>query len=415
MKKRTVLTIAFAVLAAAAIAVGFFMLSRKGDSQKQSTTKKQAYDLIDEAYRTKAQALGVKLYDSGTPGLFYSLSPLKYYAIQGEEIKELKAKKSISTSVRVASAQMNFDIPLVRFGGKDFGIGIWHADAGVYNDAFAVVQTMPDTLNTAGSYLLLIDTSQTDADASRRMFSELIALGEDGSVRDYVFDQRNRTTEQSGKLRTDWACTTQALINHSEGAFILSGKRYNRDMEHQKFDLLRGAGEQLVAEGIRAKGLQIKGEKVYFVQPAQTAWKLLCSTAGVIKETAAFKGDFDKDYFVTADTAVRKEKPVIIDLQSGKESTPQGSFKKLYAVQSLSGKRVLIGKEENKEGKDYKVQKIVVEDKEKNRQSVYYANDVMDENSSLLLCKEGILTLKDGKSVFISYAALESAYASVVQ
>ena len=76
---------------------------------------------------------------------------------------------------------------------------------------------------------------------------------------------------------------------------------------------------------------------------------------------------------------------------------------------------VILGKEENKEGKDYKVQKLMVADSAAKQASVFYANDCFDENSSVLLCSAGLITQKGGKSVFISYKALETLTHNVIQ
>ena len=93
---------------------------------------------------------------------------------------------------------------------------------------------------------------------------------------------------------------------------------------------------------------------------------------------------------------------------SGKEIKAPGAFKKLYGFAAAEDKLIYVGKEENKSGESYKVQKIVITSLKTEQSKTYYANNIMDENTSLYVGQQGIVTLKDGKSVFISYNSLES-------
>lgn len=88
MKKRTVFTIIFVILAAAAIALGFYFLSKK--EKETPAEPKQAYAFIDEAYQKAARALPAKVYDTPVDGLFYSLSPVRFYGVKDGALAQIK-------------------------------------------------------------------------------------------------------------------------------------------------------------------------------------------------------------------------------------------------------------------------------------------------------------------------------------
>ena len=225
-------------------------------------------------------------------------------------------------------------------------------------------------------------------------------------------------TEQSGKLRTDWACATATMMfSQSEGMLTLSGKKYNRTASAQLFDLLctRNGQTTTVAEKVSAHYAAYENGVSWQIKDKKSAWELLCTQESQTKSLGTFEGSFASDYRLLGDYALKKSDGSLIYLKSAKQYNPPGDFKKLYAVDVAGDSIVYIGKEPNKEGKDYKVQKIVVTDTKGKQTAVFYGNDIMDENSSLFACRSGIITQKEGKSVFISYKALARVAQDVVK
>lgn len=412
MKKKTVFTICFAVLVCIGIAAGFYFLS-KNKEPVESEQEQPAYDFADEAYQKAAVTLAQKLYATDIDGLFYSLSPVKYYYAKGGTIKELSAKTTLQVSPVVAGVEMAFQIPLVEIGKRSFGIGVWHADEGIYNDVFAVVEDMPATYVSPYTYVLCLDTSRSDAGAASALYSELICLGADGSVGDYLFSQNNRTTEPSGKLRTDWDCATLSLLRQG---YTLSGRKYNHSDEAQKYDLLQtvsGRTDTCQSE-ISDTFLYADKKNIYYTAAQDGAWAVFCGTGEGAKEIVRLEGE-PAAYTVNGFTAYRSGDNTAVHLLSGKAVAGLDAFKSVYSLAGIGTKTVTIGKEQNKVGLDYKVQKICLADSKSGQTRVYYANDIFDENTPLLLCAQGMLTQKGGKSVFISFKALESLPYSVLE
>ncbi|MBR0414482.1 MAG: hypothetical protein IJI67_05400 [Clostridia bacterium] len=419
MNKKTVFTIVFAAVVAIAIAVTAVVLINKEKKEQQSTTvPAAAYTFIDEEYRAAATQLDVKLYGTHIDGLFYSLSPVQYYYAQGGKLAQLKAQGTLSVSPVVANTQMDFDIDYIELEGKTFGVGLWHSDGGVYNDVFALLLDMPTAFNSAQEYLLLLDPAQKDLGADKRLYSELLAVSGDGERVNYLFNQGNRMTEPSGKLRTDWDCATAAMLTAQEGsALTFSGKKYNHSDEAQLYDLqcTEGGNTSVVAQGVCGAYAAQKEEAFFYVEQSDADWALYSGNAQESKKLASYQGSIASDCTVAGNYALKHSDGALIHLQSGKETPLPTAFKKLYAGVALGKRAVYIGKEENKEGKDYKVQKIVISNTEKTQSKVWYANDIMDEDSPLLLCAQGIVTQKGEKSIFISYKSLESLAADVVK
>lgn len=410
MKKRNLFTIIFVIIAAAAIAAGFFILSKRENREPEQPSS--VYSLKDEQYNSAAKQTGEKFYESSIDGVFYTLSPVKYFKISGGEIKAISASGTFKSAVSVSGAKMKFEIPYIKEGGEIFGVGTWHSDSGVYNDAFAVLKDMPEAFSGGYSALLLIDTDRNDLSANERKYSELFKVNLNGDVGGYVFDQRNRTVEQSGKLRTDWdVLTLDMLKNHSKGAVLsLSAKKYTHSEGAQIYDLMiteNGSTSVLESEVLTEYAALSKG-KASFIKAAEGGWQAVQKSGKDKKVTAKAQGDIYSDYEIKGDFAYNKENGSFISLKNGKEYKAPSEFKAVYDAEIYGTKLIYIGKEENRDGEEFKVQKIVISDTESEQLKILYANDIMDENSSLFVCSEGIVTLKGGKSVFISFSALET-------
>ena len=410
MKKRTVFTIIFVILVAAAIALGFYFLPKK--EKETPKEPEQAYAFIDEAYQKAAQTLPEKVYDTPVDGLFYSLSPVKFYGVKNGALVQIKKVETLHVSPVIAGKAMDFNISMVTFAKQHFGVGVWQSDSGAYNDAFAVLEDMPGAYDSDYTYLLLIDTARVDSGANERMYSELFTVSKDGMVGGYLFPQNNRTTEPSGKLRTDWDCGTLQMVN---GGYTLTGRKYNHSDTAQKYDLRKTASGNTETVAQEVSRFVIPAKNPVFIKAQATGWSIERLKGGTQKTVASFKDAIYQDYTVNNGFAVHNNKASAIRMDSGKEVKAVSSLKKLYSINTLGKKMVILGKEENKEGKDYKVQKLMVADSQTKQASVFYANDCFDENSSLLLCSAGIVTQKGGKSVFISYKSLETLTHNVIQ
>lgn len=408
MSKRTLITIGFALLVAVAIAVGSFLFSKKSEPQTAPT---QAYDLVDERYTAQAQQLDVKLYGTQIEDLYYSLSPIQFYHAKKGKLEPIAPQTTLEVSAAVGDAQLSFEIPVVQVEQNSFGIGVWHSDSGVYNDAFAVLQDMPEAMNSPYTYLLMIDTTRADKSASERLYSEFFAVSESGEQVQRLFDQGNRMAEQSGKLRTDWDCARLNMLGaQADSVFFLSGKKYNHSEDRQLYDLqqMTGGSTSTVAQEISGDFVAQSKGILYYSVASETGWEIFAKEGGTVKSTASFEGTFAEDYLLSSHYVLHKKSLACTDLLSGKEIKAPGAFKKLYGFAAAEDKLIYVGKEENKSGESYKVQKIVITSLKTEQSKTYYANNIMDENTSLYVGQQGIVTLKDGKSVFISYNSLES-------
>ena len=416
MKKRTVFTIIIAVLAIGLIAGGFYAVKMKEKKEKEPMEPESVYTLADKEYTALAQQMEQKLYESDVDGLFYSLSPVKYYLAKDGKLEALEPAGSIESSPVVAGTKMKFKLSFVKVGKELFGVGLWNSDSGIYNNAFAVLKNMPEAL-ASGRYLLLIDTSSKDLSATERNYSEIFSLNKSGEVNGYVFDQRNRTVEESGKLRSDWDMMRLEMLHCSgERIFSLTGRKYNRDVTNQFYDLRLSNAQSIktVASKVSEKMLQGNVNKFTFLRVQNNAWQVVESKAGKEKTVGSYEGDIEKDYILRSGIAIRKSDSTIIDLLTGEETVLSLPFKSVYSIAKKGSRTVCIGKEENRDGADFKVQKIVLITAQGEQKSIF-ANDIMDENSPLYLSGEGILTQKQGKSVFISYSALENLLLGVIK
>ena len=402
MKKRTVFTVIFVLLVIAAIACGFYALRQKeAREKKEQEPPKSAYTLCDAAYLQAAQSIEQKLYPSDIDGVFYTLDPVQYYRVVGGKLETLAPAGSVRVSPQIGTATMSFKIPFVTVGKSVFGVGVWHSDGGVYNSAFAVLKKMPKALGNA-AYLLLVDTHPSDAAATERLYSEIFSCSKTGEIGGYVFDQRNRTVEASGKLRTDWDTLKLSMLADDE-VLHLSAKKYHQDSANQQYDLLKTTAQKTVtlAKAVSAQWVQREKSTYSFIQTDKTP-AVYSLTGGKLTQTVKPAGSLEAWRF-TEHFALDTDSLNLLKLDGGEAPDKALDFKAVYAVGEGSGKLVIIGKEENKDGEDYKVQKISVYDLRDNSVQTLYANDIMDENSPLAVCSEGILTQKGGKSVFISY------------
>ena len=419
MKKRTVLTSIFAFVVIVAIAIGFFALKQKEKRENElEQENKSVYTLADEEYNKIAQTLDFKLYESGIDGVFYSLSPVKYFSVKGGSVTELTPAGKMKVSPVVGTCKMEFEIDFIKTENDVFGVGVWHSDSGVYNDAFAVLKRASGQLSSR-EYLLLIDTNAGEKSASERTFSEIFAVSKSGSECSYIFDRSNITVEESGKLRTDWDVVKLGCLNASfkGGVPVLTGRKNNRDRTNQKYDLrtFKNGSKTSVATAVSDAFIGVSADRLTYIRQNKANWELLSSDGKKEKKIASFEGIIGSDYSVFGTLAVNKTDKSLISLNDGKSYDALKDFKAVYSVGENSKRIILVGKEENRDGEDYKVQKIVLLAKADGKTLTLYANDIMDENTSLITCSEGIITLKNGKSVFISYSDIETIGAGVVK
>ena len=419
MKKRTVLTIVFAIIVIIAIAVGFFALRQKEKREKElEESGKSVYTLADEEYNKTAQKLDFKLYESGVDGVFYTLSPVKYFSVKDGAVTELSPAGKIKVYPVVGTCKMEFEIEYIKTKSDVFGVGVWHFDSGVYNDAFALLKRAPKQLSSR-EYLLLIDTNAGEKSASERAFSEIFALSKNGSECSYIFDRSNITVEESGKLRTDWdVIKTDCLKGSFIGSVpVLTGRKYNRDRANQKYDIrtYKNGSKTVVAKAVSDVFISVSADKLTYIRQKNDSWQIVSSNGKKESKIASFEGFINSDYSVFGSLALRKNDNVLISLNDGKNYGALNDFKAVYSVGESRDRIVVVGKEENRDGKEFKVQKIVVINKDDGKKATLYANDIMDEKTSLITCSEGIITLKNGKSVFISYSDIETVLADVVK
>ena len=414
MKKRTVFTAVFALLVIVAVGCGFYALRQKQAREiKENETPESAYTLCDEPYGQAAQYMDVKLYESDIDGLFYALNPVQYFRVNAGRLEAVKPAETLHVSPTVGNVKMSFDIPFVKVGKAVFGVGVWHSDAGVYNDGFAVLKQMPKVLGDT-AYMLLIDTHARDASATQRLYSEVFFCTKDGTVGGYVFDQRNRTVEPSGKLRTDWDALKLSMLSDDE-VLHLSAKKYSQDSQNQPYDLMRTtAGKtETIAKAVSDTWLW-KEEKVcnYLKADKQpTVYALVGNKKA--QKVVTLDGSL-ADYRFAGKFALKEETNTILNLTGSAVPTKEADFKVVYDCGATGDYLVLIGKEENKDGEKFKVQKIAVYDLSRDAAQELCANDIMDEESNLLTCREGIVTVRDGKSVFISYTDIATILQNVV-
>ena len=413
MKKRTVFTIVFA-FAAAALIVGGFSLFHRGEKEKDAETPKSAYDLKDEAYSAAAQSFGEKVYPSDIDGLYYSLSPLRYYLVSQNGIEQVAPTKTLKVTPKVAGVTMQFDIPYVSISGDIFGVAQWRGAGDVYTEATAVLKRMPKAL-AKEEFLLLLNTESAGTSVTESRYSEAFCVNGSGECT-CLFDPRNRPVEQSGKLRTDWDVLTLSMLKSGSGIPSLTGRNYSRDENAQVFDLrLTKAGStDIVARGIRGF-ISAEQSKLRFLRADNEKWQIVESVGGKETVVAAIKGNLTNEYTLYSRFARRNSDDTVVLFEGGREVPLPCAFKKVYAIEDFGTKLIYIGKEENRDGKDFKVQKLVMYDLVSGRSTAIYANSIFDEESSLSLCASGVVSEMNGKSVFISYNSLEKMAVDVIK
>lgn len=251
--------------------------------------------------------------------------------------------------------------------------------------------------NAVGSYyenLLLIDTHNNGKSAVEREYSEAFQIEKSGKSGAQLLDMRNRTVEATGKLRTDWFVYTLASVKHG---LYFSGRDYSQNLDTPNYDLCKFAsGERkILAKNVNSSWLGFSDGGIYYLKQGGSAFNSICLKAGKHKKTASVVGKAGetkiKEGYAFSDMK-------LINLFSG-EITPL-NFKKVYDFSAKGADIVIVGKEENREGKSFKVQKIMYISSESTK--VLFANNIMDETTSCELGAQSLITEKDGKTHIIS-------------
>lgn len=393
MKKKTVFTIIFVLVSAIAVAAGFYYFNKTKPEPKPETF---TYDLKDDVFAENAQTIDGKLYKSDIDGVFYTLNPTKYYLVKNGGATPIKLTGTIKTSVSDTAFSFSFSIPYIDIKGERFGVAQWDnsgADS-IYTYAFAVLKKMPKGVGSDYENLLLIDTHNNGKSAVEREYSEAFQMEKSGKSGAQLLDMRNRTVEATGKLRTDWFVYTLASVKHG---LYFSGRDYSQNLETPNYDLCKFAsGERkILAKNVNSSWLGFSDGGIYYLKQGSSAFNSICLKAGKHKKVVSVAGKAGetkiKEGYAFSDMK-------LINLFSG-EITPL-NFKKVYDFSAKGEDVVIVGKEENREGKSFKVQKIMYISSESTK--VLFANNIMDETTSCELGAQSLITEKDGKTHIIS-------------
>ena len=393
MKKKTVFTIIFVLIVALVIGAGFYYFNK---IKPESKPNKFSYDLKDEAFSQNAQEIEGKLYKSDIKGVFYTLNPTKYYLVENGKATPIKTAGTIKTSISDISYNFNFTIPYINIKGERFGVAEWSKpdSAGVYTYAFATLKNMPKAFGSEYENLLLVDSENGSKAACERAFSEAFALTKDGKSGGQVLDTRNRTIDKSGKLRTDWFVYTIDSVKHG---LYFSGRLYSQNKENPTFDLCKitSGEDKVLAKNVNGTWLGFSDGGIYYIKRAGLTINSVCLKGGKHTTSASVKAPLSevkiKENYAFFDMK-------LINLFDG-VITPL-NFKKVYDFSASGADILIVGKENNREGEKFKVQKIMYLSKENS--AALYANNIMSENTSCELANSSIITEKDGKTHIIS-------------
>lgn len=415
MKKRNIITTIIAILALLAIGVGAYYAYI--DEQKTDNTQKANYNFADSDYKKAISSADTALYESDIDNIYYSLSPIKYYKLSADGFTQLKPSGTFSKKIKISDTALPLSIPYIKYNGKIFGVGEWKkskpAEKDIYTYAFAVIKDMPSGFSSPYSCLLLISTDDDGTSAALRNYSEAIAVNPKGTVGGYVFDQRNRTVESSGKLRTDWDLLTLSQTDniYDKSIVSLSGRMYSRSADAQTYDLrlTKNSRTSGYASSVSCVWTHYDQSGLYYIKQKNDKWHIICRSVsgGKEKSVASFSGNINTDCIIRGNYALNKNSYTLISLLDGKTYKIGESFKLFYDFGVRNGKAVLIGKEKNKYNQKYKVQKIVVFSLSNSQKSVLYANNIMNENSPLCLSDNYIITQFSSSTNAISFSELQ--------
>ncbi len=395
MKKKTVFTIIFVMLAVLAISAGFYYLN-KNTPKPEPKPKKFSYDLKDEVFFKNARTIDAKLYKSDIDGVFYTLNPTKYYLVENGKATPIKPAGTLKTTVSDTAFRINFTIPYINIRGERFGVAVWSKpqSGGVYNYAFALLKKMPGAMGSKYENLVLVDTNKSNLSAAERVYSEAFAISKSGECGGQVLDTRNRTVEASGKLRTDWFVYTAESVKH--GCYF-SGRFYSQNTEKPDYDLYKIASgeDKILAKKVNGTWLGFSGGGIYCLKQSGKSLKSVCLKDGRQKQAASLPASAEK-VIIKGNFAFYDMK--LVSLINGK-ITPL-NFKKVYDFSARGSELLIAGKEENREGDTFKVQKLMYLSKEKS--AVLFANNIMSESSCCELAAGSAITQKEGKTHIIS-------------
>lgn len=390
MKKRTVFTIIFVAIVACAIAAGFYYMQKSKPEPKSFS-----YELKDDEFFANAQTIDTKLYSSDIKGVFYSLNPTKYYFVENGKATPIKPAGTIKTTVSDSAFKFAFTIPYINYKGERFGVGEWKKEgAQIYDYAFAVLRKMPKALGSDYENLLLIDTHDNSLSATDREYSEAFILNKSGDSGGQLLDMRNRTPDKSGKMRTDWFVYTLEGIKRG---YYFSARDYSQDEQNPTYDLYkaRSGEDKKIAGKVNSSRLLFATDKVYYFKQGKDSFSVMRVQKGVHSKAATLKGKIS-EYKIKGAYALKDMK--LINLYDG-EITPL-NLKKVYDFSYSESALVVAGKEENREGEKFKVQKLMYLSSEKT--AVFYANNIMSEHSVCEFVNNSVITEKDGKTNIIN-------------
>ena len=393
MKKRTVFTIIFVFVAALAAATGFYYLNK---NKAEPKPEKFSYDLKDESFFKNAQIIDCKLYKSDIKGVFYTLNPIKYYFVENGKATPIKPSGTLKTTVSDTAFSFNFTIPFINYKGERFGVAVWSkgGSGSIYTYAFALLKKMPKAAGSDYENLVLVDTNKSDKSASERDYSEAFAVSKSGKSGGQLLDTRNRTVDKSGKLRTDWFVYSAESLKH--GCY-LSGRFYSQNAQNPNYDLCKitSGEDKVLAKKVNSTKLYFFNGAVYYLKQAGKTFNSICYKNGEHKKVASVNAGLGeteiKDNYAFCDMK-------LINLLNA-EITPL-NFKKVYDYSPDGSDMLIVGKEENREGEAFKVQKIMY--LSHSGSAVLYANNIMSENTSCELVNSSVITEKDGKTHIIS-------------
>lgn len=335
--KKSYLATAFIVFIAVLMTAIFIMMGdnnpfNRNPLQGETTTVPPASLVDTEAYLDAASESGRLSYPllaTDIDDVLYSMSEtgeVVFFRITNGSLEEVEDIQTLDVSVEISNQDVPATVYYIQEDDVLTGFGLYTSEASnsdvfLYDYAFFKITNLPIINGLTSKYrssstcLLLVDTNKNDLYYSNKLFEEAFAYDmNDGRSIRYLSDA-NRSIDDRGAKRADYAMLTDEVIDDKTGNEILffSSRHYHLFETSNTVDIFRSGGSgnnkdnnRIVKEalGFYAKNTD---DGFLYLEKTDTGFATIKHTSSEQEELYSYTGDFadhirSKDYLLSKNT-----------------------------------------------------------------------------------------------------------------
>lgn len=365
--KKTVVTIALAILAIAAVGAAAWLSltppeEKRGNSATGTVTEKLESVLLSR------KITSIPFMPTDIPTVFYAADAagnVVYYEFNGTEYVEIPPTGTMEIAVQMSGQHITATVPYIERDGVLTGFGLYtsqsNADVYIYNFVMFKVCNLPTAFTQDGKCLLLAFTDQSKAYTQDPLWEEAFVLNRADGKTTRFLSENNRTLSMTGAMRSDFCMVSDTALTENTAAipFLSARGREESAQEDSMMDIYvkNGSKEKQVVQDVIGRYIKPLGDGAFvFLRKTQGGFDTVRYENGTETVVTSFYAGYGTACLRSGDWILSKEDGRVVSTYDASKSYTLTNYKLnplLFAVSPDEKYIVMAGTGAN--ALDYKI------------------------------------------------------------